>query len=265
VLALVTGGCSGIGLAIAGALAARGHPLVLVSENANRLEAAASLLRARHGVPVTVVCQDLACPGAAEALHSRVRALGLEVDVLVNDAGTFLFGEVVDAPLDRAEALLQLHVITPSLLCALFGGEMRGRGRGRILVVSSISAWRDFPGIALYGASKRYLRGFTRALRSEMSVHGVSVTCLAPGPVATGLYGLDSTAVRRGQRLGLFMSPERVAEAGVRALLRGDAECVPGLLNRVLAVASAATPQWVVDLIRRRSPWLRRPGATPED
>ncbi len=264
-LALVTGGCSGIGLAIAGALAARGHPLVLVSENAERLEAAAAALRARHGVAVTAICQDLARPGAAEALHRRVRALGLDVDVLASNAGTFLFGEVADAPVDRAEALLQLHVITPSVLCALFGREMRERGHGRILVVSSISAWRDFPGIALYGASKRYLRGFARSLRSEMSVHGVSVTCLAPGPVATGLYGLDSTAVRRGQRLGLFMSPERVAEAGVRALLRGDAECVPGLLNRAMAVASAATPQWVVDLIRRRSPWLRdasgKPGA----
>lgn len=255
-LALVTGGCSGIGLAIAHALGARGHALVLVSERPDRLEAAAAALRERHRVPVTTLCQDLARPDAAAEVHRRVRALGLEVDVLVSNAGMLLFGQVVDVPADRATAILQLHVLTPSLLCALFGREMRERRRGRILVVSSISAWRDFPGIAHYGASKRYLRGFARSLRSELSVHGVSVTCLAPGPVATGLYGHDSDAVRRGRRLGLFMAPERVAEAGVRALLRGDAECVPGLLNRVMAVASAATPQWVIDLVRRRSRWL---------
>ncbi len=255
-VALVTGGCSGIGLALARGLAARGHPLVLVSDRPARLEAAASAIRAAHGVAVEALPLDLGRPGAAEALHRRVRELGLEVEILVSNAGVFSFGEAVDADPARADAMLQLHVVAPSLLCTLFGREMRERGRGRILLVSSISAWRDFPGIAYYGSSKRYLRGFARALRSELSVHGVGVTCLAPGPTATGLYDLGSQAVRRGRRLGLFMDPDRVAAAGLRALLAGRAECVPGLWNRGLALLAAATPQWVVDLIRRRAPWL---------
>jgi len=257
-VALVTGGCSGIGHAIACQLAARGHALFLVSERAGPLEAAAARIRDAHGVPVEVACVDLSRPGAAEEVHRRVRSQGLEVDVLVNNAGFLLFGEVVDVPVERANAILQLHVVTPSLLCTLFGREMRERRRGRILIVSSISAWRDFPGIAYYGSSKKYLRGFARALRSELGVYGVTVTCLAPGPVATGLYGADSPEVRRGKRLGLFLDPDRVAEAGVRALLRGEAECVPGFSSRLMAIASAATPQWVVDLIRRRAPWLGR-------
>lgn len=260
----MTGGCSGIGKAIASALAARGHPLLLVSEREGPLGEAAAGIRAAHGVAVEALCLDLARPGAAEELHRRVRSLGLTVEVLVNNAGTFFFGEAADADPERARAMLQLQVVTPSLLCTLFGREMRARRRGRILIVSSISAWRDFPGIAYYGSSKRYLRGFARALRSEMAVHGVGVTCLAPGPTATGLYGLDSEAVRRGRRLGLFMEPERVAEAGVRALLAGRAECVPGLANRVLALAAALAPQWAVDLLRRRAPWLRRAGGGPD-
>jgi short-subunit dehydrogenase len=260
-VALVTGGCSGIGKAIARRLAARGHALILVSERAGPLEETAIGIRAEHGVPVECACADLARPGAAEDLHGRVRALGWDVDVLVNNAGIFFFGEAVDAPLETANALLQLHVVTPSLLCTLFGREMRDRGRGRILLVSSISAWGDFPGIAYYGSSKKYLRGFARALRSELHVHGVTVTCLAPGATATGLYGLESAAVRRGRRLGLFMDADRVAEAGVVALLAGEAECVPGISNRVVAVLASATPQWIVDLVRRRGPWLRRPGA----
>ena len=258
-VALVTGGCSGIGLAIAHRLAARGHALVLVSERAGPLEEAAEALRTGHGVPVDVVCVDLARPGAAEEVHRRVQALGHAVEILVNNAGIFFFGEAADAPTARANALLQLHVVTASLLCTLFGREMRERRRGRILIVSSISAWRDFPGIAYYGSSKKYLRGFARALRSELGVHGVGVTCLAPGPTATGLYGPDSDEVRRGRRLGIFWEPDRVAEAGVRALLAGKAECVPGWTNKAMAFLSSATPQWVIDLVRRRAPWLRRP------
>jgi short-subunit dehydrogenase len=261
-VALVTGACSGIGRAIADRLAARGHALVLVSERPGPLEEAAAGIRSAFGVPVEVVCLDLARPGAAEELHRRVRSLGLTVEVLVNNAGTFFFGEAVDATLHRASALLQLHVVTPSLLCTLFGREMRDRRSGRILLVSSISAWRDFPGIAYYGSSKRYLRGFARALRSELSVYGVTVTCLAPGPTATGLYGLDSAAVRRGRRLGLFLDPGRVADQGVRALLAGRAECVPGFSSRAMALLAAAAPQWVVDLVRRRSRWLPKAGGS---
>lgn len=259
-VALVTGGCSGIGNAIAHRLAAEGHAIALVSERPAALEEAAAALRARHGVPVHVLCVDLARAEAAAELHARVRELGLAVDVLVNNAGFFFFGEAAEAAPERALAMLQLHVVTPSLLCTLLGREMRDRRRGRILLVSSISAWRDFPGIAYYGSSKKYLRGFARSLRSEMGPYGVSVTCLAPGPVATNLYGQDSDAVRRGRRLGLFLEPERVADAAVRALLRGDAECTPGLSAWLMSRASAFLPQWMVDLVRRRGPWMG-PGA----
>ncbi len=253
----MTGGCSGIGRAIAYRLALRGYPLLLVSERADRLETAAAEIRAAHGVPVQVLCLDLARPDAAKELHAHVHSLGLAVDVLVNNAGIFFFGEAADAPPDRANALLQLQVVTPSLLCTLFGREMRERGRGHILIVSSISAWRDFPGIAYYGSSKRYLRGFARALRSEMGMHGVGVTCLAPGPTATALYGTAPETLRLGRKFGLFLAPERVAEVGLQALFAGRAECVPGVVNHLLALAAGLTPQWVVDTIRRRASWLR--------
>jgi uncharacterized protein len=253
----VTGGCSGIGRALAERLALRGHALALVSNRAGPLEAAAAKIRASYGVSVDILCTDLARPDAAEEVHRWAQALGLEVEILVNNAGVFFFGETADAPLDRARAMLQLHVTTPSLLCTLFAREMRERRRGRILIVSSISAWRDFPGIAYYGSSKKYLRGFARALGSELRFHGVSVTCLAPGPTATELYGTELATVRRGRRLGLFLEPEQVAEAGLRALFAGRAECVPGLSNRLLAVAAALLPQWVVDVIRRRARWLK--------
>jgi uncharacterized protein len=163
---------------------------------------------------------------------------------------------VADADPAKARALLQLHVVTPSLLCTHFGREMRARGRGHILIVSSLSAWRDFPGVAYYGCSKKYLRGFARALRSELGVYGVNVTCLAPGATATGLYNQTSVSVARARQLRVMMDANAVARAGLRALFARRAECMPGLLNRVLALLSMLTPQWIIDLIRRRAPWL---------
>ena len=134
---------------------------------------------------------------------------------------------------------------------------MRARGRGHILIVSSISAWRAFPGISYYGSSKAYLRSFAQALRSELAVYGVQVTCLAPGATATGLYSSTSVPVAMATRLGVMMDAEAVAAAGLRAMFRGEAQCVPGVLARAMAVASTWTPQPVVDWLRRRAPWLR--------
>lgn len=255
-LALVTGACSGIGKALAAQLARRGYGLVVVSNRAQPLAEAAREIRTTSGVPVHEVVLDLARAEAAEELVQTVRAAGHAIDVLVNNAGIFFFGELADTDPAKARALLHLHVVTPSLLCTYFAREMRARGRGHILIVSSLSAWRDFPGVALYGSSKKYLRGFARALRSELAVYGVNVTCLAPGAVATGLYDQTSVPVARARRLGVMMDAEVVARAGLRALFARKGECLPGLLNRALALLSMLTPQWIIDLIRRRASWL---------
>ena len=262
-VALVTGACSGIGRAIALRLGSLGYQLILVSNRSAELAAAAQEIGAAHSVVVHTIVSDLARPESAEELYQAVRDKGLAVDILVSNAGFFFFGEAVDASPGRANAMLQLHVVTPSLLCTRFGRDMRKRGRGHILIVSSISAWRDFPGISYYGASKKYLRGFARALRSEMGVYGVNVTCLAPGPTATNLYDTDVVPVQRAKRLGIMMDASTVAEAGLRAMFVGRAEHIPGLLARAMTLFSVLVPQWVIDLLRRRAPWLPKRGGTP--
>ncbi|MGZ6143234.1 MAG: SDR family NAD(P)-dependent oxidoreductase [Myxococcales bacterium] len=256
--ALVTGACSGIGRELARQLARRGHDLILVSHRPEALAATASELRADHGVSVCDLAIDLARPEAAGELYEEVGRRGLEVDILVNNAGMFFFGEAVDALPAQANALLQLHVITPSLLCTRFGRDMRARGRGDILVVSSLSAFRDFPGISYYGSSKKYLRGFARSIRSELAIYGVNVTCLLPGATATALYDPKVVPVELAQRFGVMMSPEAVAAAGLEAMFAGKAECTPGLLTRALAAMAVLTPQPVIELLRRRAPWLPR-------
>ena len=227
-----------------------------MSNRAEALASAAAEIRAAHGVAAHEMVLDLARPEAAAELYQAVRATGIEVDVLINNAGMFFFGEAADADPGKASALLQLHVVTPSLLCTYFGRDMRARRRGHILIVSSLSAWRDFPGISYYGSSKKYLRGFARSLRSELAVYGVNVTCLAPGATATGLYGLTGVPVERARRWGVMMEPDAVAKAGLRALFARRAECIPGLLTRLMMVVAVLSPQWLIDLIRRRASWL---------
>lgn len=262
-MALVTGACSGIGRAMGLRLASLGYRLILVSNRPAELEAAAVEMRTQGAPTVHALAIDLARAEAAEEIHRRVTELGLAVDILVSNAGFFFFGEAVDASPERAHAMLQLHVVTPSLLCTRFGRDMRTRGRGRILIVSSIAAWRDFPGIGYYGASKKYLRGFARSLRSELGVYGVKVTCLAPGPTATNLYDGKGVPVELAKRLHVMMAPERVADVGLRAMFAGRGEVVPGLLGRAMVWLALLTPQWLIDLLRRRAPWLPKRGPTP--
>lgn len=258
-VALVTGACSGIGLAFARQLAALGYELVLVSQRPAELDAAAQELRAVHGVQAHMIVLDLARPAAAQELYEDVRRRGIEVDILVNNAGFFFFGEVVDADPARANAMLQLHVVTPSLLARLFGHDMRARRRGHIVFVSSVSAWRDFPGIAFYGASKRYLRSFATSLRSELGVWGVNVTCVAPAATATGLYDPNVVDLAKAKRFGVMLDADVVARAGLEAMFHRRGVVIPGLLSRLMAWGAALTPQWTIDLIRRRAPWLPRP------
>ena len=251
-VALVTGACSGIGRAMAHILADLGYELVLVSNRSAELETVADDLRRHSGAVAHTVAVDLARSEAAHELHDAVERLGVAVDVLINNAGTFFFAQVADADPARARAMLQLHVVTPSLLCTLFGRQMRERGRGYILIVSSISAWRDFPGIAYYGSSKKYLRGFSRALRTELGPHGIAVTCLAPGATATGLYDPNVVPVELARRLGVMADPEFVARRGLEALFGGQAECMPGLVTRALTTLGSLTPQPIIELLRRR-------------
>jgi hypothetical protein len=255
-VALVTGACSGIGRELADLLAAAGYTLVLVSNRAEALRAAASELATAHGVAAHALPLDLAAPGAAQELHARAGALGLQVHVLCVNAGFFFFGEVADTDPARAEALLGVHVVSATLLALLYSRDMRARRAGFILITSSISAWGSFPGIALYGASKHYLKSFALSLASELSVHNVGVTCLAPGATATALYDNTGVPARTAQALGVMMEPRAVAREGLRALFQRRALSIPGCLPKLFAFFMAILPLWLINCARRRVKWL---------
>ena len=255
--ALVTGSSSGIGLEIARLLVLRGYSLLLVSNEAEKLLLLKTEFEMNYQVKVATLYLDLSYHHAAQEVFNYCQQETIEVEVLVNNAGFFFFGEVTSADIYQAKQKIQLHVLTTSLLCTLFGNEMKKRRKGFILNNSSIAAYKAFPGIAYYGATKAYISSFTRSLRTELRYYDVWVTCLCPGATATNLYDPHVINVDLGKKLGIMMSAEKVAKLGVEGLFRNKAVVIPGLVTRLLLFFSLITPQWVIYAIRKRTKFLK--------
>lgn len=161
--------------------------------------------------------------GRRRKLHDRTAAEGIEIDVVINNAGIFSFCDILTTPAERIERIILLHDLTVSQLCRLYAADMVRRGvRGHILNMSSYSLWMPFPGLALYSASKAYLRSFSVAFAKEVREHGIRVTAVCPAGVATDLYGLTPRWQRIGTRLGVLITADSCARRGLRAC-GGDA------------------------------------------
>ena len=189
--ALITGASSGIGREYALLLAGRGFDLILVGNREEENRQVAREIAERYGVSVWPLYADLARPDAAERIHAETTARGWKVEVLVCNAGALRFGLLTNEAPEAVAGLVTLHCTTPALLCRRYGAEMRARGCGHILIMSSVTAWMPYPTVALYAATKSFLRSFARALHDEMHDVGVHVTAVFPGAVDTPLYRLE--------------------------------------------------------------------------
>lgn len=244
--ALVTGASSGIGRAVAAELASRGYGLFIVSEDEPGLDRAAAELHASFATPVHTICVDLTERDGPERVHDQVKKILAQtsqpgcntldsnpaVSVLANCAGIYVTsGRERDDPA-KPRSLLDLHVGALSELCFRFGRDMIDAGGGYILNVSSVTACFADPSSLTYGASKTYIRAFSRAIRLDWREHGIRVTCLMPSGVKTSFHDRHHIYLPKFARHGMI-TPERCALAGVRALLRGRAELTPGLVAKL--------------------------------
>lgn len=242
--ALVTGASSGIGRAVAVRLAADGSDLVVVARRRDRLEALAEELTSAHGVAVEVLVADVTDQEQLAEVEARLRSTTSPVELLVNNAGLGAQGAFAEIPLDWQEGQIKLNVIAPVRLSHVALEGMLARGRGGILNVSSIAGLQPMPNVATYGATKAYLSSFSHALHEEVRGHGVHVTALHPGFTRTEFH--EAAGMSRDVVPGrAWMKPDTVARAGLRAVARGRAQCVPGLGYRALAALSSVTP-WSV-------------------
>ena len=232
-----------MGLEFARQLAALGYDLMIVSNRDGELAAAADALRVEFPVAVTVRCQDLARPDAADELFDWcTRGQGILPDLVVNNAGMFFFKELEVSDLDRVQAMMDLHMTTVTRVCLLFGEAMKRRGSGRMLIVSSMAARLPVPGITIYSATKAYLKSFGRSFSFELKPYGVTLTTVCPAAIATPLYRLDRKWMDRGVKVGLIRTPKWLVGRALRAMFRGRRVISPAFMNVYLPFLISLLP-----------------------
>ncbi len=246
--AVIVGGSSGIGRALAHRLASDGLNVVLVARRIPALEETAESIRAMHGVEVRAVQADMGSDVGVDALIEAVE--DLEVGVLVPGAAIESNGYFVHTAEDTHRRMVRINVEAPMRLAHHFGGAMAGRGRGAILLVSSLSGWNGQPYMAAYGATKAFVLSLGEALHQEMKDYGVDVAVLSPGPTDTPMIadlGIDFASMGMA-----VMPPDAVANAGVAALGR-RANAVPGMRNRLMVwfLTRVLPRSWATALFHR--------------
>jgi short-subunit dehydrogenase len=251
-LALVTGASSGIGLEYAKALAEQGYDLLIVSNQEKEIKETAISLHRNWNVDVTPLYVDLTEENAVKDLVNYCHEHNLEVDVLVNNAGVFFFNELVKTDPRRIDIMLDLHVKTVTRMCRYFGEEMKNRGCGRIINMSSMSAWMTMPGINIYNATKAYILNFSRSLWYELKPHGVIVTAVCPGAVDTTLYGLSNYWRKVAVGLGVSMPPAKLVRKALKASKKGKKQTMPGCINHLFIPLIKHLPDWFVFAVIKR-------------
>jgi uncharacterized protein len=242
--ALVTGASAGIGASLARLLASEDHDLVLVARREERLRELAQELVSAHGVRCECIAADLADAAAPAAILARVEALGMSVDVLVNNAGLSGKDRFADTPWPSLATELQIMVTAVTELAHGVLPGMRARRWGRILNLSSVAAFVPPGASLLYTGIKSYVLNMSQSLDMELKPEGIHVTALCPGLTRSEFHDVMGVRPLMDRLPGfVWQDADTVARAGYEAVMRGDPVCVPGLVNKLTAGALRPLPE----------------------
>jgi short-subunit dehydrogenase len=247
--ALITGASVGIGYELAKVCAKNGHNVVLVARNQPQLERVAAEIESGGKVKARVLVKDLAQPDASREIFDELMNEGVQVEVLINNAGFGNHGKFAETELDADLRLLQVNIVALTALTKLFLREMLTRGRGRVLNVASTAAFLPGPFMATYYASKAYVLHFSEAVAREVAGRGVSVTALCPGPVNTEFQKRAGITGSRLFKDGAAMDPAKVALAGYRGMMHGRRVVIPGVTNNLMMESIRLVPRRLATFI----------------
>ncbi len=257
--ALVTGASGGIGAAIAKDLAARGAKVVLVARRRLQLQQIAALCPDSE-----ILVGDLGKPGGAREVWNAATANGAKIDILVNNAGFGYFRPVGMVEHERDLELLQLNIIALVELSRFFLDHRHGSfDRAYLLNIGSIAAYQSVPNNAIYSSSKAFVRNFTEALHGELAGSPVSATVLSPGGTKTDFHAMAGAGDYSWIANASMMSAEKVARIGVKAMLAGKRNVIPGLLNKISCFGVRLVPRWFASWMSKRVLGRPRPGELP--
>lgn len=254
-LALVTGGSSGIGAAFAALAAEKGFDVALVARRESRLREIARTIRERHQARTYVRPADLCDSVSPSVIWKWLQAEGRAVDVLINNAGYSIPRAFAHTPVERQLEYLELSVAGPIALTHYCLKGMLERGWGRIINVSSITAFSSGgKGHTLYPASKSFIVKFSQSLNAEVAERGVRVTAVCPGFVDTEFQQANNMSEKMGSMPKfLVQTPDEVAREAWRRNDRGAEVVVPGLLPKIAAAAMKVIPEQITTPLTRRA------------
>jgi short-subunit dehydrogenase len=244
--ALITGGTSGIGYELAKLFAQDGYNLVIVARGESAdMNSIAEEFR-NYGIEVNIISKDLFQKEAAFEVYNEVKAMGIEIDVLVNDAGQGEYGEFTDTDIDRELDIIQLNIGAVVILTKHFLKDMVARGDGKILNVTSVAGKTPGPYQSVYHGTKAFAHSFTEAIRSEVKDKGVTVTSLLPGVTDTDFFNKADMNNAKIVADGSKADPADVAKDGYDALMNGKDMVVSGFKNKMNVAMSNIIPDSIV-------------------
>ena len=269
--ALVTGAASGMGRIYCLRLAERGYNVILVDINAKGLAETEALIQTEIQASQTIaedvkknfkmlsIVQDLSQVDAADQIYTQTEAAGCEVEVLVNNAGVMYCQGIAETSERMLKLIMMVHMNTPLLLCRKYVGAMKDRGCGYILNISSLAAWMSWPGIGMYGNTKRFVRDYSRELRIECQKTGVSITNAYFGAVDTPLIPLRDNLRKLARSLTVMITPEKAVKRALNATFRRRRGTMPGFLNKLFWPFIVMLPDCLLGFAYRKAkPYLMK-------
>ena len=269
--ALVTGAASGMGRIYCLRLAERGYNVILVDINAKGLAETEALIQTEIQASQTIaedvkknfkmlsIVQDLSQVDAADQIYAQTEAAGCEVEVLVNNAGVMYCQGIAETSERMLKLIMMVHMNTPLLLCRKYVGAMKDRGCGYILNISSLAAWMSWPGIGMYGNTKRFVRDYSRELRIECQKTGVSITNAYFGAVDTPLIPLRDNLRKLARNLMVMITPEKAVKRALNATFRRRRGTMPGFLNKLFWPFIVMLPDCLLGFAYRKAkPYLMK-------
>ncbi len=269
--ALVTGAASGMGRIYSLQLAQKGYNIIMVDVNAaglqeterivrEAIEASAEISREhKDAFRMLSIAQDLSVAEAADKIHAVTEAAGCVVEVLVNNAGVMYCQGIAETSERMLNIIMMVHMYTPLMLCRKYVVGMKERKCGYILNISSLAAWMIWPGIGMYGHTKRFVRNYSRELRIECQKTGVSVTNAYFGAVDTPLIPLKESLRKLARALAVMIRPETAVKRALNATFRRRRGTMPGLLNKIFLPFILIMPDCLLGWIYRKAkPYLMK-------
>ncbi|MGI4870637.1 MAG: SDR family NAD(P)-dependent oxidoreductase [Janthinobacterium lividum] len=239
--ALITGATSGIGRELAKLFAQDKYNLVIVARSQDELTQTAAELQ-QHGVQVTTIAKDLFQRQAPFEVYNEIKAKGIRIDALVNNAGQGQYGTFTTTDINRELDIIQLNIGAYVTLTKLFLQEMVVRQDGKILLVTSIAGELPGPLQSIYHATKAFLVSFVESIQNENKDSNVTITQLLPGLTDTDFFNKAHMTQAKNVAEGSKANPTDVAKDGYKALMSGEHKIISGLLNKAQVTMSNVLP-----------------------